>query len=195
MIPLLPIALKMAAAYAPQLIGMLAQSEKAEQVAEAVVQIAKDATGAQSPEDALQRMERDPALRVEFARLANERDIQLAEIDDRRDARMFGLKVEEIKAHTEQVKADVADRDGARDMQKATRSKVPAIIALSVVAGFMVTLGLMLAGIVDPKDSPVVMMVLGTLTASFTQVLNFYLGSSDSSKAKTELLAKAPAVK
>jgi hypothetical protein len=195
MIPLIPIALKLATAYAPQLIGMLAHSDKAEKVAEAVVQMAADATGAQTPEEALARLERDPAMRLEFARITNERDIQLAEIDDRRDARMFGLRSEEIKAHTEQVKADVQDRDDARDMQKATRSRMPAILSVSVTLGFLVTLGLMMAGVVNPSDSPVVMMVLGTLTASFTQVLNFWLGSSDSSKSKTELLAKAPAIK
>ena len=68
MFPLIPLAIKLASAFAPSLIGKLTKSDKAEEVAEKVIGFAKAVTGQDDPEKAVKAIEADPALALQFQR-------------------------------------------------------------------------------------------------------------------------------
>jgi len=111
--------------------------------------------------------------------------IKLAEIELEKQARELGLNFEKLA---------VDDRKSARDMQAATRSIVPPLLAASVTIGFFGILGMMLTGKVDASN-PALMMMLGSLGTAWTGIIAYYFGSSAGSQAKTDLLSKAPAIK
>jgi hypothetical protein len=111
--------------------------------------------------------------------------IKLAEIELEKQARELGLNFEKLA---------VDDRKSARDMQAATRSLVPPLLATAVTVGFFGILGMMLTGRVDASN-PALMMMLGSLGTAWTGIIAYYFGSSAGSQAKTEMLSKAPAIK
>lgn len=111
--------------------------------------------------------------------------IKLAEIELEKQARELGLNFEKLA---------VDDRKSARDMQAATRSLVPPLLATSVTVGFFGILGMMLTGRVDASN-PALMMMLGSLGTAWTGIIAYYFGSSAGSQAKTEMLSKAQPIK
>jgi hypothetical protein len=111
--------------------------------------------------------------------------IKIAEIDLQRQANELGLNFEKLA---------VDDRKSARDMQMATRSWVPPLLAASVTVGFFGILVMMLLGKVD-SNNPAILMMLGSLGTAWTGIIAYYFGSSAGSQAKTDLLSKAPAIK
>jgi hypothetical protein len=106
--------------------------------------------------------------------------VKLAEIELQKQAQDLGLNFEELA---------VDDRKSARDMQVATRSWVPPLLAASVTVGFFSILGMMLMGKVD-SNNPAILMMLGSLGTAWTGIIAYYFGSSAGSQAKTEMLGK-----
>ena len=88
----------------------------------------------------------------------------------------------------QQIAAD--DRDSARKMHMAVRDYSTPILSFMVVLAFFGSIYLLLTQVVSIEDGmrDVVMMLLGTLAASFTQVMNFRFGTSAGSRDKTEML-------
>jgi hypothetical protein len=87
-----------------------------------------------------------------------------------------------------------ADRKDARDMQKATRSPVPAILSTLVTVGYFgILLGMMLDKL-SVKDSQALLLMLGSLSTGWGMVMAFWFGTTRASEVKTELLAKSPAI-
>jgi len=111
--------------------------------------------------------------------------IKIAEIDLQKQANDLGLNFEKLA---------VDDRKSARDMQMATRSWVPPLLAAAVTVGFFGILVMMLLGKVD-SNNPAILMMLGSLGTAWTGIIAYYFGSSAGSQAKTDLLSKAPAIK
>lgn len=86
------------------------------------------------------------------------------------------------------------DRKDARDMQKTTRSNVPALLSVLVTLGYFgVLLGMML-GWLKVSDSQALLLMLGSLSTGWGVVMAFWFGTTNDSGRKTELLAAAPAV-
>lgn len=94
---LLPVALKLAADFAPHLIGMLTKSAKAEEIAEKVIEIAKGVTGAATPQEAVERIQADESMRLEFQRLSVDKELTLARIDAETARLMYGLEMAEVE--------------------------------------------------------------------------------------------------
>lgn len=111
--------------------------------------------------------------------------IKIAEIDLQKQANDLGLNFEKLA---------VDDRKSARDMQMATRSWVPPLLAAAVTVGFFGILVMMLLDKVD-SNNPAILMMLGSLGTAWTGIIAYYFGSSAGSQAKTDLLSKAPAIK
>ena len=106
--------------------------------------------------------------------------IQLAELELKKQAQSMNLDFAKLMAE---------DKKSARDMQIATKSWIPALLAVFVTIGFFgILLGLMTEHF---KTSDALMLMLGSLATAWTGVMVFYFGSSASSQAKTELLAKS----
>lgn len=87
------------------------------------------------------------------------------------------------------------DRKDARDMQRATRSPVPAILSIAVTLGYFGILAGMMTGLLKTTDSQALLLMLGSLSTAWGCVMAFWFGTTRASEVKTELLAKAPAVK
>jgi len=167
--PLFMAALPLIAEFAPGLIRSLA-GEDAGDVADKVVGIAEDLTGAVTPEDALIALRGSPELQHEFR-------TQLA-----------SLEVELEKAY-------LADTQDARGLTAnlaasghASAWSAP-LISLVVTLGFFGMLWLIVQSAIPDASSDVAFMMLGALAAGFQQVLAFWLGSSRGSKDKDSLMA------
>lgn len=83
----------------------------------------------------------------------------------------------------------------ARDMQKVTRSWVPAAISLIVVTGYFGILVGLMFGVLHVTDNQSLLILIGALSTAFGGVLNFWLGSSNSSQSKDVMLANSVPVK
>lgn len=103
--------------------------------------------------------------------------IKQAEINLKDRAQELGLDFEKLA---------VDDRKSARDMQAATRSIVPAVLAFLITFGFFGILAALMSGQVTKSDE--LMVMLGALGTSWTGVIAFYFGSSASSQNKDQLL-------
>ena len=107
--------------------------------------------------------------------------IKLAEIALKSQAQNLGLDFEKLA---------VADRSSARDMQVATKSYTPSILAGVVIGGFAVITLMKVLGVPVAAD-PTIQDLLTTLRDGVILVLSFYFGSSSGSQAKDDLLHKS----
>ena len=171
-LPLLALATALAAEFAPGIIRGLAGKE-AGAMAETVVRTAERVTGlplGAEPdiEPVARALRHDPALLVAF----------------KRDMANLELEGERIAA---------ADRDSARRMQIETRSIMPALLAVLIVALFAAELFLVFRGMMPQDDASktVVIKGLSLLELAFSLMLGFYYGSSAGSARKDSLLAQA----
>ena len=87
------------------------------------------------------------------------------------------------------------DRQGARDMQTATRSLMPAILSALVTLGYFSILIGMMRGALKVDDSQALLIMLGSLGTAWGAVMAFWFGSTHGSAEKTRLLAAAPPTK
>lgn len=87
------------------------------------------------------------------------------------------------------------DRKDARGMQTTTRSRVPAVLSVSVTLGYFSILIGMMTGWLKVSDSQALLLMLGSLSTGWGVVMAFWFGTTADSGRKTELLAQAPAVK
>jgi hypothetical protein len=108
---------------------------------------------------------------------------------------MFAVKMQELGyADLERLAALAADNTkDARAMQTATRSQIPAVLAVLITFGFFGILIGMLRGDLTATDNQALLIMLGALGAAWGAVVNFFFGSTAESGRKTELLAQAPA--
>jgi hypothetical protein len=106
--------------------------------------------------------------------------IKLAEIELAKQAQELGLNFEKLA---------VDDRKSAREMQAATRSMMPPLLASAVTVGFFGIVVMMFFNQVD-SNNPAILMMLGSLGTAWTGIIAYYFGSSAGSQAKTEMMAK-----
>ena len=78
----------------------------------------------------------------------------------------------------EAEKLGVQDRADARAMQVATNSRVPAILALTLVGTFLTIICCLLTGDMKLWDNQTLTMLLGQLTGAVTAVTAYYYGAS-----------------
>ena len=108
-------------------------------------------------------------------------------------------KIQEWVQENERFKAEVADRQSARERESsiATSDAAPMvnkvvtpILALGTVGIAMFLFGVVLfqSGLLDASRKDLAIYILGALTTAVTQVLSYYFGSSDGSAKKNTLL-------
>jgi hypothetical protein len=86
------------------------------------------------------------------------------------------------------------DRKDARDLQRTTRSLVPAILSMLVTIGYFGILVGMMVGTLKVSDSQALLIMLGSLSTAWGMVMAFWFGTTFSSGQKNELLARSPGV-
>lgn len=115
---------------------------------------------------------------------------------------LFKLKEAEMTFQVEMKRLDVdleriasQDRESARNRQAQLKDHGPLILSIVITIGFFgVLIRILLSGM-PAVGGEALLVLLGALGAGWTQVGNFYFGSSHGSATKTELLARSPALK
>jgi hypothetical protein len=82
------------------------------------------------------------------------------------------------------------DDKSAREMQIATMSNVPPVLAILVTLGFFGILIFMVTNSTYKPTEPLLVM-LGSLGTAWTMIIGFYFGSSHGSQNKDMLLAQS----
>jgi hypothetical protein len=108
--------------------------------------------------------------------------IRLAEMDMQKFMADNALKLEDLSAKNTQ---------GARDMQIATRSHIPGLLAIIITVGYLGILVGMMLGYLKVIDNQALLILVGALATGFGTVLNFFLGSSHGSQSKDAMLAQS----
>lgn len=92
------------------------------------------------------------------------------------------------------AKLEQADRESARDLVKAG-AKTPGVLSWLVIIGTFVLYGWLVVNgqPSDKLDDVVLGRILGTLDVAFGVVLNFWLGTSFSSRSKDETIKQMAA--
>ncbi|MEG2173445.1 MAG: hypothetical protein RRY29_09325 [Desulfovibrionaceae bacterium] len=113
--------------------------------------------------------------------------LRLKELESRQQDRLLEWQGAQLNAELENVKSA-----RAREVELAKAghgaSWGTSIVAIIVTLGFFVMLGVVLAGN-KAELGEAGIMLLGTLAASFGAVINYYLGSSSGSTAKSQQIA------
>lgn len=97
----------------------------------------------------------------------------------------FRLRMREAELKELEVRA--RDTASARELLK--HSKGPIAISLLVTSAFSVLVFLVMFVTIPDETQAVAYMLLGTLATAFTQVLNFWLGTSVGSKEKDNTIS------
>lgn len=173
MAPLIAVALKFAPYLIPEAIKALG-GERAAEAAKTVIEAAQTATGADTPDKALEALHGSPDAVLAYHR---------ALLDSRLEFERLAVRRDEIAAQ---------DRDSARRMAAETKAHTPAVLSWLIVGA---TLGLegyvLLCGIPAGASELVVGRVLGTLDMAFGTTLAYWLGTSASSRAKDDVIRLA----
>jgi hypothetical protein len=102
----------------------------------------------------------------------------------------YAFEEAKLEAATEARRIAQADRANARAREKAVKDRLPAVLAVSVVVGFFCILALMLLRDIPDGAETEFSIMLGALGAMAAAVMNYYFGSSASSRHKTELIGR-----
>jgi hypothetical protein len=97
-------------------------------------------------------------------------------------ARMRELDISEEKLYFDDVSS-------ARDRESAVKDRTPQILAYGTTAGFFsILLWMLFNG--APKESDVLMVMLGALGTAWTSIVNYYFGSSIGARRNGDALAQ-----
>ena len=134
-----------------------------------------------NPDDLASRIVSDPNAQVKIIEIQNNTKVQLQQI-------IAQQAQAELVAQTAQVESDRLDRADARKNNTENKSIMPHLVSFMIIIGFFGAGYLLLAGGQTKSDAQVLFMMLGTLATAFGGVINYWLGSSSSSKSKDEAI-------
>jgi len=115
----------------------------------------------------------------------------LKKIDDDFCIQMRQLGFQELE---DLSKIDADDRADARAMQVQTKSKTPTMLAWAAVLTLLACIYMLGFRTLPPTGHDVLMMLLGTVAATYKDVYGYFFGSSAGSDRKTELLSQTPPI-
>jgi hypothetical protein len=169
--PLIPIAMALAN-YVPGIIKLLTGSDKAEDVATSVVDIAKPVTGTSDGDAALAAIQADPGKVLEFqqAMSAQQADLEKAYLADMNSARERDVEIRKLTGG-HNFRAD--------------------ILAFLAIAGLVSCVWFIARDTALPERAVnAIMFVAGQLANAVMMVYAFEFGSSRGSKEKDAAIAK-----
>lgn len=101
------------------------------------------------------------------------------------------FKIEMKKLDVDLDRIEAGDRDSARKRHMVMKDKLPAVLAIVVIAGFFITVGYVLSGRVklSGPDAVLIGTLVGYVSAKAEQVVSYYFGSSSGSAKKNATIA------
>jgi lysozyme family protein len=186
----------------PEILKVVA-SDKDGAVAQQVVKTVTDVTGTTTAQEAKQKVETDPKvaadLQVKLAQIAL--DAQRAQIAAAQQQSQDALASDKLAADSTQ---DARKALAALAALDKPLSWTPSIISYIVIASFFLIVVLLMTGQFQPPSGldengkatviQVVNICIGAITAAFTTVVQFWLGSSLGSKTKDNALVQSATV-
>jgi hypothetical protein len=94
------------------------------------------------------------------------------------------------QAAVEEQRIDAADRASARERQAKMDDWTPSVLGALIIAGFFLTLGVMVARRLPEGAETEFSIMLGALATMTAAVVNYFFGSSAGSREKTRLLSR-----
>ncbi len=94
------------------------------------------------------------------------------------------------QAAVEERRIDAGDRASARDRQLKMEDWTPSVLGALIIAGFFLTLGVMVARRLPEGAETEFSIMLGALATMTAAVVNYFFGSSAGSREKTKLLSQ-----
>ena len=163
------IALTLASQFAPSIIKYFSNSDTAVTVAGQVIGIAKTVTGTGTPEAAVEALQLDPALAMQFqtAVMANDTDLVKAYLSDTQSARM---------RDTELAKAGIRNH----------RANILAAAALLLVVLCLTMVVWSLS--MNEYAQATIGLILGRALGWVEQLFSFEFGTTRASKAKDDTI-------
>lgn len=128
-----------------------------------------------------QATEEDIAASLTTARVGDLNKLKSLEKDVRLQLRELGIRENQI------IYDDKAD---ARARHKQLRDKMPGILAILLTLGFFGVLGAMIFGHADPANESVLQVMLGSLSTAWIGSMQFFFGTTQSSRDKTRWLTR-----
>ena len=101
----------------------------------------------------------------------------------------FKVQMKSLDIDLERISA--GDRDSARQMQIATKSWLPEILAVLVTVCLFGVIAYIIKFGLPESGKEALLLLLGSLGTAWTGVMAFYFGSSSGSKQKTDALTAA----
>jgi len=93
-----------------------------------------------------------------------------------------------LEAGVEHARIDAGDRASARAREVSLKDRVPGFLAILVLAGFFGVLAVMMRAGIPEGAATEFSIMLGALATMAASIMNYYFGSSASSREKTHLL-------
>lgn len=94
------------------------------------------------------------------------------------------------QAAVEEHRIDAGDRASARERQSKMDDWTPSILGALIIAGFFLTLAVMVARRLPEGAETEFSIMLGALATMTAAVVNYFFGSSAGSREKTKLLSR-----
>lgn len=136
-----------------------------------------------TPEAVGKAIAEDPAAANKLQQLENERGQEILA--------QAQVKIEELKQQTEQFRISADDTQNARAVGSTSWPMQWGVTLLSSVytIAFFVILAVVIANTDIIKENPILLLLLGTLTAGQQQIVNYFFGSSQGSKNNADRYA------
>ena len=99
----------------------------------------------------------------------------------------FAVQMRQLDIDLERIKSE--NVDSARKMQMATRSYMPAVLAVLITVGYFGILIGLLAGMLKLSNNEALLILIGALSTAWGAVVQFFFGSSSGSQAKDAVIA------
>ena len=99
----------------------------------------------------------------------------------------FAVQMRQLDIDLERIKSE--NVDSARKMQQATRSYMPAVLAVLITVGYFGILLGLLGGMLKLSNNEALLILIGALSTAWGAVVQFFFGSSSGSQAKDAVIA------
>lgn len=124
-----------------------------------------------NPEDILARIQADPEASVKLVEIQSNTKVELQRI---------AMQTAQNQLQADNQKFDIQTKDvqDARRENVISKSCMPQIISFIVMVGFFFCMYIILAFKQDAEDEKVLYLMIGTVSAAFGAVIQYWIGSS-----------------
>ncbi len=126
--------------------------------------------------------------------------VKLKELEMKHKEELEKMQIDKMKIDLQTTEAYLADTQNARSREKALVQSIGRpdyhlyALAWSIIIGFIGLIVLLSFHVLPEDSNGVIFMLFGALAAAFGQVIQYFFGSSESSKLKTKLMQHTPNV-